>query len=523
MRSAVKILGLMIICLTGLAQSPRTALEFAASGDARAHDEFIVGTIALHNSAYADAAIHFRKAQSIDANFVMAYWGEAMTFNHPFWGEQDISGGRRALAKLAPTRTARAAKAATPREREYLNAVELLYGEGDKDARDFDFADAMKTVALRHPADYEAAAFYALAILSARRIGDGNYAQTQSTAAAILKAILDKYPDHPGGLHYLIHAYDDADHAALALDAAHRYETLALADSTFHAIHMPTHIYAQLGMWPDVARLNQAAFAASDRWVRANNFAAARRDYHSLDFLQYAQLQMGQYAEARETVALMLAASRQARIPAMDDQAAILSSRFAIEAGDWTAVAPFAPASRLPELVFARGLGALQAGDVASAKRMSVILAEVVQADLTARRRVHAAAEDLLNRLLMARIALSENRSGDAERLGLDAVQAENRIEAPAELSGIFKPATEFYGEILLALQKPGDAETQFRASLKQRPKRALSLLGLARARAMKKDTEGAAEAYRELAAIWINANPELPALKEVRSFLQFH
>jgi hypothetical protein len=174
--------------------------------------------VALHNAAYDEAADHFRSAQKIDPTFVMAYWGEAMTYNHPFWAEQNISGGRAALARLAPSRAARAAKARTAREREYLAAVELLYGEGAK-----------------------------------------------------LKPILQKQPDHPGALHYFIHANDDSEHARLALDAARKYEKIG--GSSFYALHMPSHIYMQLGMWADVVRANQAAFDVSDRNMRARGLS----------------------------------------------------------------------------------------------------------------------------------------------------------------------------------------------------------------------------------------------------------
>src|SRR5215471_13839569 len=134
-------------------------LEFVATGDTHAHDEFILGVIDLHSSSYIEAAQHFQKAEKIDPDFFMAYWGEAMTFNHPFWDQQDIAGARRALAKLGATRAARAAKAPTPREREYLNAIEVLYGDGDRDTRDFEFEAAMKDLAFHYPSDYEAATF----------------------------------------------------------------------------------------------------------------------------------------------------------------------------------------------------------------------------------------------------------------------------------------------------------------------------------------------------------------------------
>src|SRR5690242_3852727 len=148
----------LISVLVILAQTALPApLEFPTSCSTKAQDSFIQGVIKLHNSAYDEAAELFRAAQQTDPQCAMAVWGEAMSFNHPFWGEQDIAGGRRALAKLGTTRSARIAKAPNARERAYLNAVEVLYGDGDKDVRDYGYADAMKKTAFDNPSDYEAA------------------------------------------------------------------------------------------------------------------------------------------------------------------------------------------------------------------------------------------------------------------------------------------------------------------------------------------------------------------------------
>ena len=480
-------------------------LEFPAAGDPGAHDEFILGVIALHSSAYVDAAEHFRAAAKLDPAFVMAYWGEAMTFNHPFWNQQDIAGARRSLLKLGPTRAARAAKARSVRERGYLNAVEILYGEGDRDRRDFQFADAMKKLAFDNPADYEAAAFYVLALLSSRRAGDQTYPQTQVTAAAILHSILEKYPDHPGALHYLMHTYDDPEHAAHALDAARKYEKVAVPDSSFHAIHMPSHVYAQLGMWADVVRTNQEAFDASDRWVKSKKLPLAGRDYHSLDYLHYAQMQLGQYRKARETLS---------GFAGTNAQAAVMAARFAIETGDWDVLGSFPANNAIPELLFARGLAAIQKADIEGARRVSSTLDSLIQADLAASRRVHASMVDLLMKLLGSRIALAERRLVDADRLASEALQLEHGIDIPAELNGIVKPAAEFFGEILLETKRNGEAAAQFAASLQQSPKRALSMLGLARA-------TGERRAYQELADMWSDADPEEPVVREVRNFLR--
>ncbi len=480
-------------------QANKIVLDFQATGLPAAHRQFILGVIALHNSAYDDAAEFFQSAQKIDPSCGMAFWGEAMTFNHIFWNEQDIAGGRRALSKLAPTRAARAAKARTPREREYLNAVEVLYGEGDKDYRDDRFAAAMEALAKNNPNDAEAAAFHALALFGTLRTRDHSYAK-QTRAAAILKPILLKYPEHPGALHYLIHAYDSPERASMGLDAARRYENAA--DQNAHALHMPSHIYVQLGMWADAARANRAAFDASDRRVRRKNLSIAARDYHALEWSIYADAQLGQYRKAREHAGLMLQSAQQARVPGMSGVAAIFAARAAVETEQWDILSPYPEANVTPELLFAQGMAAARKGDGARVRRAIASLQGLPP--------VRKLKDPFANEL-SALLALAEKRPADAERFVVEAVKYEAAAEFPSGPPDLFKPAHELYGEILLVLNKPAQAAEQFNLSLKRMPKRTQSLLGLARARKMQNDRE-AAKVYAELAEIWKDADPEVRA-----------
>jgi hypothetical protein len=491
-------------------------LPFSVGQSPAAHEKFVQGVIALHNSAYEDAADYFRAAEILDPAFVMAYWGEAMTFNHPFWAEQDISGGRRALAKLGPTRAARAAKAKAPKEAEYLNAVEVLYGEGDKDARDSGFAEAMRTLSEHYPDDVEASAFYAMSLLGTLRSVDHSY-KIQIKAASILKPILDKYPDHPGALHYFLHANDDPMHAHLALEAARRYERVA--GDSFHALHMPSHIYVQLGMWPDVVRVNQAAFEASDRRMKAKGLTVAFRDYHSLEWLMYGELQMGQYRKAREHMMVMLESARQPNVPkGMAGEAAVFASRFAVETMQWDVLEPYPAVNRTAELLFAQGMSALKKGDLPRVRSVIASLDGVSLQNGGTGHHMQAATGDSLKNELASALALREKRPADAERLAAESVKYEAAMEFPSGPPDVIKPAYEFYGETLLALNKPAQAAEQFSIELKRTPKRALSILGLARARAAQKENAGAAKAYAELAQIWANADADLPAVQEVRS-----
>jgi tetratricopeptide (TPR) repeat protein len=247
-------------------------VSFANSGAASAQGPFQRGIALLHSFEYDEAAEAFRAASNADRNFAMAYWAEALTHTHPLWGEDDPVAARRALARLAPTRDARLAKAGTPRERAYGAAVEAFYADTDLATRARAFADAMRRVSRAYANDVDAAAFTALALLTAQYVGnlpaaDGRAARDE--AITIAQRIFRTNPSHPGAAHYLIHATDDPAFAARGLEAARKYAEIAPAAE--HALHMPSHIFLQLGLWDDDASSNERAWAASRAEVKARS------------------------------------------------------------------------------------------------------------------------------------------------------------------------------------------------------------------------------------------------------------
>ncbi len=202
------------------------------------------------------AVLALRAAARIEPDFAMAYWGEAMTYNHPLWGDpQETDTARQVLSRAHPSPDL------TPRERAYLGAVRVLYGDGDKIQRDRSYAAAMEEIYRTYPEDREAAAFYALALLGSVRSDDPTALRTRMKAGALVQEVYRLEPDHPGAAHYIVHAFDDPDHAVLALRAAQQYAEIA--PGAPHALHMPSHIFLQLGLWRETAASNEAAWAAS--------------------------------------------------------------------------------------------------------------------------------------------------------------------------------------------------------------------------------------------------------------------
>ena len=271
-------------------------LDFPNSGAAAAQDAFSRGVMLLHSFEFDDAHSAFREAQAIDAGFAMAIWGEAMTFNHPLWAQQDRAEALKVLAKLGP----RGSLQVTEHEQRYLDAAATLYGEGSKQQRDIDYMEAMHSLQEDYPDDLEAAAFYGLSILSS--VYERDF-RTYMKAASVLEEVFAKQPQHPGAAHYLIHSYDDQVHAPLGLRAARAYNKIA--PSASHAQHMVSHIYTSLGMWDEVVTANQNAVRVSEDSMRRAGKPIANRSKHALAWLQYALLQQGRIDEAREAMAVM--------------------------------------------------------------------------------------------------------------------------------------------------------------------------------------------------------------------------
>ena len=496
-------------------------IDFPTSAGPDAQAQFLEGVAALHSFWYEEALDAFRRASAAEPGFAMAYWGEAMAHNHPLWREQDLQAARETLKRLGRTRKERAARAGSERERGYLEAVEILYGGGEKQERDRRYSEAMGRLSERYPDDHEAAAFHALSLLGTVQRGDKGF-RRQMRSAAILEPIFRANPNHPGAAHYLIHSYDDPDHAPLGLPAAERYAEIAPA--AHHALHMPTHIFVQLGMWEGVAKSNREAYDASDAWVKRENLALSKRDFHSLSWLQYAQLQLGRHAEALRTVDEMRRSARETGDPRSMRYVDEMLARQIIETHDWALADTLSiddqdDSPTKARALLAAGLAAAHRGDEASAfayaDRLGAIGAELEEEGQSYRALALRVSQHEVRSVAHA----SAGRTGQAIEAIQRAVELENEMDPPSGPPHPIKPALELQGEILLQLDRGAEAELAFAASLERIPGRSPSLMGLARA-SHRLGKQNAGELYRELLDTWRHADAELPELAEARSVL---
>ena len=514
---------LALVALVGL--SP---VRFPNSGSPAAQPAFLRGVTALHNFQYEDAVEAFREAQTIDRDFAMAYWGEAMACNQTLWLNQDADKGREILLRLAPTAATRAAKVKTDREKAYLRAVETLFGTGERAARERAYAAEMRRLARSYPGDPEALSFFALSLMGLtarspalfREGGDDQHQHAlvgstiQKEAAAILQRVLARNPDHPGALHYLIHDYDDPDHARLALPAARAYAKVAPESS--HALHMPAHIFLQLGMWDDAAASDEASFRASEAWVKRKGLPVGMRDYHSLSWLLYESLQQGRFQKAREALDIMKTAVEATAAPRFKALLSDMRARYVIETRSFQELATARDFDTSGEL-FAIGMSATRRGDPKLAEMALAELSKRAGSRETGNRQTDVA---VMEKELAALGAIATGRKGDAVVRMQEAVAIDRDLPPPLGPPRPIKPAPELFGEILLELGRPGEAAAEFERALARWPNRSLSLLGRARAAAALGDRESARRHYQQFLVNWRRADPGLPELPEARSFL---
>lgn len=479
-------------------------VEFPTSGSAKAQAHFLRGLAALHSFWYEEALEAFQESTKIDPDFAMGYWGEAMTYNHPLWSEQDLTAARAVVAKFKDT------PKLTDRERAYLNAVRLLYGDGDKRARDAAYSAAMEKIYRAYPDDLDAAAFYSLSLLGMAG-GEKGY-RLQAKAGAIALEVYQKNPNHPGAAHYIIHAFDDPDHAILALPAARRYASIA--PGAHHAQHMPSHIFLQLGMWPEAAASNEAAWESSDAWMKRKNLPVSVRDYHSLHWLLYVYLQQSRYDDAEKLLTLMKKVMSEStydnklRPGYYENNYANMAAAFVVETERWNLASELFPESKAPATAeqtsmtgshASHGAQSVSGGATLRTSSASVTLplfvrglaaavkgsdvSQIVNA-LQAVRSNRPANSEIFELEILALSASMKNDPEKAIELMKRATSLEEATGAPYGPPSLIKPSHELFGEILLRAGKPAEAAEQFKISLLRQPNRARSLLGLSRATA---------------------------------------
>jgi hypothetical protein len=508
----------------GVVRFPVTCREEVRAGFER-------GVALLHSFGYPLAERAFEDVAARDAACGMAYWGRAMSEYHQIWAPptaEEFAKGAEAAREAARV------GARTDRERAYIAAIDAFYIESSPRPhleRVRAYERAMADLASRFPEDDEAAIFHALALLSAAYNSppDKTYA-LQKQAAAILNRVLPRHPEHPGVAHYMIHSFDYPELAPLALDAARAYAKIA--PSAPHALHMPSHIFTRLGLWPDSVESNLAsAAAARAEMAKTHPGATAYNELHALDYLEYAYLQRADDDAARGVVD---AVGRVTSLDVPDLAAAYglaaVPARYALERRAWREAAALEPRpqtfpwAKFPHaeaiVHFARAVGAARAGDIETARAACVRLAEIHSALVA----TYAKGFDWPTQVEIQRLAaegwlrLAEGKADEAEPLVRAAAELEDRTDKHPVTPGAVLPAREQLADLLAQRGRPAEALAEYEASLRAAPARYASVAGALTA-AEKLGDRRAVQAWsarlRELAAPGAR-RPELLRAREV-------
>ncbi|HVT39083.1 MAG TPA: hypothetical protein VHE78_08555, partial [Gemmatimonadaceae bacterium] len=467
----------------------------------------------------------------------MAWWGEAMAWNYGVWNTQFPDSARATLARLGPTPAARASRARTPRERDYLQTVEVLYGTATKAHRDTAYATAAARLSQKYPQDDEAKLFYALAVLGLNQgVRD---VPTYERALAIAMDVFRRHPDHPGASHYVIHASDDPAHATVGLEAAR-----ALAKSSpaaEHAQHMTSHTFLALGMWDDVVAANERATHADSAMPP---MPGMRRYFcgHANSWLDYGYLSQGRVAAAAsllqqcQAIAARVGDRTRAEDTDPDNSlffsAVAMWSRYLFDTEQWSSTqAQWEPAvGSAPgprrTYSFARAFAAARRGDLAVARAG---LTALQTANRDAKARVADAHDgspetvedekraNILDLELQAAIQSAEGKHDEAIGLLRQATVIEDGMAYAFGPPNVDKPSHELLGEELLVLKRGSEARTEFEWALKRTPRRPLALRGLALSNEAAGRPAEATAAWRELVDVWHTADATLPGVVDAR------
>ena len=479
-------------------------VNFPVSCTAEASRQFEHAMALLHSFWWENGDRAFREVAQTDSTCAMAYWGSAMNaWGNPF--AAGPSGPALAAAGQAAERAA-AIGGKTPRERGFISAVAALYRDNatvPNGVRLRAYSDTMARVYRDNPDDLEVAIYYALSLVATASPTDTTFSR-QKAAAAILNPLFQRFPQHPGLAHYMIHANDSPRLASLGLDAARRYAQIA--PSAPHAQHMPSHIFIRLGLWEDAIASNQRSFDAGVAYAKAQGWpSVAYHEFHALDYMVYGLLQLGQDGAARRIVAR--AESLSARegpgnvIASYNGSA--LAARLPLERGEWSRAAKLpipagAPGVTLGAVTrFARGIGAARALDTAQARAEVAALAELEASVAGGPQGAYwSRVIGIKRRAVEAWVALATADTARALALAKEAADIEDVTEKSPVTPGELLPARELFGDLLLAVGRYADARAAYAASLVREPRRARSLFGVARAAELAGDRAGARTAY---------------------------
>lgn len=506
--------------------------------------DFARGVALLHSFFYEEARRVFTSVADRDPKCAMAQWGIAMTWWHPIWTPptaDEMRAGKAAIEK------AMALNGGTDRERGFITALNTYYNTPDSSNaapvgqschgpvgprdRVVAYEKAMRQLHDKYPEDFEVQTFYAFAVLGVGYATPNDTTLSkQLEAAGILEKLWKKNANHPGVVHYLIHAYDYPQFAQRGLAAAQSYDEIA--PWVPHALHMPSHIFTRLGMWDESIAANQASAEASRAYAAMRHREATEaEELHALDYMAYSYLQEARDAEAKKIVDI--AANVRKTNPELEFSAAYalaaIPTRYAFERNDWAAAATL-PIPNVPHwssfpfmealIEYGHALGRAHTGDPDGARKAIARMQQLRDATKEPKFDYFKSHLDLQMQAASAWLAVAEGKKNEAIDTLRGAADSEDRLGKHPVSPGAFVPVREQLGALLLEMGQPTEARREFEAALKIYPGRYRGLYGAAQAAEQAGDNKDANRYYTKLAAQTSKAGGSRDELNHVREFL---
>ena len=493
-------------------------VHFETSCKPEAQKLFDQAMLYQHSFWYRASQRVFEDVLKADPECGIAYWGIALSLlwnPHVAPPAKNLADGAAAIAK------GKSVGAKTQRERDYIDALAVMYADSDKvdhRTRIQAYAKSMEQLAQRYPNDDEAQIHYALALNTSASPADKTYAN-QLKGAAILEPIFVRQPQHPGVAHYLIHLYDYSPIAEKGLTAARLYAKIA--PDAAHAQHMPSHIFTRVGYWQESIASNKVAERV------AKESSDFHDQLHAMDYQVYAFLQLGQDKEAKVVLDGMTTVSGFTETFLVGPYAlAVSPARYALERGDWKAAAALevrpSPLAQVQAITyFARAFGAARSGNPEAAKVDIAKLGELRDKLREAKDAYWSEQVDIQQKVASAWVLYAEGKYDDALKAMSAAADAEDKTEKHPVTPGVPRPARELYGVMLLERGMPTEALGAFEATLKKEPNRLGAYVGAAKAAEKSGDASKAREYYGKVVAIASNADETRADVADARAHLK--
>ena len=493
-------------------------VNFETSCEPEAQKHFNRAMLYQHSFWYRSSQRAFEDVLKADPDCGIAYWGIALSL---LWNPHVPPSAKNLAEGAVMIAKGKSVGAKTQRERDYLDALGVMYADHEKvdhRTRIVAYAKAMEQLAQRYPNDVEAQIHYALALNTSASPADKTYAN-QLKGAAILEPIAKRQPQHPGVAHYLIHLYDYPPIAEKGLDAAKRYAKIAPAAA--HAQHMPSHIFTRVGYWKESISSNAEAARVAKLDKEPSD------QLHAMDYQVYAYLQLGQDKKAKALIEEMKTVAGFPETFIVGPYAlAISPARYAVERGDWKAAAELqvrpSPLAHVQAIThFVRAIGAARSGNPAAAKADVARLEELRDKLREAKDAYWSGQVDIQRQVALAWVLYAEGKYDDALKAVSAAADAEDKTEKHPVTPGVPKPAREFYGDMLLDRGMAKEALAAFEATLKKEPNRLGAYVGAAKAAEKSGDKAKAREYYKKVVAIAGGADRERTEVADARAYLK--